>query len=122
MNKSTLLSLALVLGLVPGVAAHDYHVSTEGSDSARGAKSAPLQTIQRAADLAQPGDVITVHAGIYRERVNPPRGGVSDKQRITYEAAKGERVEIKGSELIKTWARVKEDVWKAVLPNGPVLK
>ena len=42
-----------------------------------GSKSAPLRTIQRAADLARPGDVITVHEGIYRERVNPPRGGTS---------------------------------------------
>jgi hypothetical protein len=26
----------------------------------------------------------------YRERVNPPRGGVSDEQRIVYRAAPGE--------------------------------
>jgi hypothetical protein len=35
-----------------------------------------------AAAVAQPGDVITVHAGIYRERVTPPRGGNSDSERI----------------------------------------
>ena len=33
-----------------------------------------------AARLVQPGDVITVHEGVYRERVNPPRGGASDRQ------------------------------------------
>jgi hypothetical protein len=33
-----------------------------------------LRTIQRATDLAQPGDTITVHAGTYRERINPTPG------------------------------------------------
>ena len=74
-------------------------MAPQGKDSNRGTRSAPLRTIQHAAELAQPGDIITVHAGVYRERVNPPRGGISDTQRIVYQAAKGERVEVKGSEM-----------------------
>ena len=77
----------------------------------------PLRTIQRAADLAQPGDVITVHEGVYRERVNPPRGGTSDKKRITYQAARGEKVVITGSEPVKGWEQVAGDTWKVVIPN-----
>ncbi len=95
-----------------------YHVATNGNDTARGTKAAPLRTIQRAADLAQPGDTITVHQGVYRERINPPRGGTSEKSRITYQAAPGERVEIKGSETVRGWEKVKEGVWKATLPNS----
>lgn len=97
--------------------AAEYHVAVTGNDAHPGTKTAPLRTIQRAADLAQPGDVITVHAGTYRERVNPPRGGLSDRQRIVYQAARGERVEIKGSERITNWVRVQEEVWKVTLPN-----
>lgn len=49
-----------------------------------------LKTLSKAAAIAEVGDVITVHAGIYRERINPPRGGSSDSMRITYQAAAGE--------------------------------
>ncbi len=106
--------------LAPSVLTHarELHVATDGNDSNGGTRKAPLRTIQRAAELAQPGDVITVHAGVYRERVNPPRGGTSDKQRIVYQAARGEKVEIKGSELIKNWVKVQEGVWQVRLPNS----
>ena len=36
--------------------------------------------------------MITVHQGVYRERINPPRGGKSDEKRIVYRAAPGETV------------------------------
>lgn len=100
------------------VAAAEWHVATGGDDQHRGTRRAPLRTIQRAADLAQPGDVITVHAGVYRERVNPPRGGESEGRRIVYRAAHGATVEIKGSEVITNWVRVQDGVWKVTLPNG----
>lgn len=99
------------------VPASEWHVARDGDDANPGRKAAPLRTIQRAADLAQPGDVITVHAGIYRERVNPPRGGVSDKRRIVYQAAEGEEVSIRGSEPVRGWERVQNDTWKVSIPN-----
>jgi alpha-L-arabinofuranosidase len=100
------------------VQGREFHVATHGQDTNPGTKRAPFRTIQRAADLAQPGDVITVHEGIYRERINPPRGGSSDRKRIVYQAARGEQVEINGSEVIKTWEKVQEDVWRVTLPNS----
>jgi len=113
--------LTATLGLAASAVtlhATEFHVATSGNDANRGTKSAPLHTIQRAAELAQPGDVISVHAGTYRERINPPRGGTSDRQRIVYQAARGEQVEIKGSEVIKGWVRLQADVWKVTLPNS----
>jgi len=83
-----------------------------------GSQSKPFKTISAAAQIAQPGDLITVHEGTYRERVNPPRGGTSDDKRIVYQAAPSEKVVIKGSEIIKTWEKVQDGVWKVVLPNG----
>ncbi len=94
------------------------HVATSGNDANSGAATAPLRTIQRAADLAMPGDTITVHAGIYRERVTPPRGGTSDRKRIVYRAAPGEKVVITGSEAVNHWERVTNDTWKATIPNS----
>jgi len=106
-----------LLAFTSSLHASDYHVATNGSDTNSGAKNAPFRTIQHAADLAQPGDVITVHAGVYRERVNPPRGGTSDANRITYQAAPGEKVTITGSEPMKGWEKVSRDTWKVIIPN-----
>lgn len=98
--------------------ASELHVAITGNDSNRGTRAAPLRTIHRAADLAQPGDVITVHKGVYRERVNPPRGGTSNSKRIVYQAARGEKVEIEGSEMVRNWVKVQNDVWQVTLPNS----
>jgi alpha-L-arabinofuranosidase len=98
--------------------AAELHVTMGGNDSNPGTRKSPLRTIQRAADLAQPGDTITVHAGTYREQINPPRGGLSERQRIVYRAARGAQVEIKGSEVIQGWVAVQPDVWKVTLPNS----
>ena len=108
---------AMLLMPLAVLQAAELHVAVTGKDSDPGSSAAPLRTIQRAADLAQPGDTVTVHAGVYRERINPPRGGESDAKRIIYQAAPGEKVEIKGSEVIKNWVKVQDDTWKVTLPN-----
>lgn len=107
--------LALITSVV---VAKEYHVSVKGSDKNNGSASMPYKTISAAAQVAQPGDVIIVHAGIYRERVTPPRGGESDTKRIIYRAAEGEKVEIKGSEIVTNWVKVQYDVWELTLPNS----
>lgn len=111
-------TVALVCGVLAGRGwAMEYHVSTGGNDAGDGTREAPFRTVQRAADAVQPGDVVTVHAGVYRERVDPPRGGDSEARRITYRAAPGERVVLTGSESVKGWTRVTNDTWKATVPN-----
>jgi glycosyl hydrolase family 120/parallel beta helix pectate lyase-like protein/uncharacterized protein DUF1565 len=95
-----------------------FHVAPTGSDLAAGGAEAPFRTINRAAALAQPGDTVVVHAGEYREWVKPRRGGVSDSRRITYRAADGEHVVIKGSERITGWVSEGGTVWKATVDNA----
>jgi len=116
--KKTAMSFAGVIALTIVAQAAEIHVAVNGKDSNSGTRTAPLGTIQRAADLALPGDVVTVHAGVYRERIHPSRGGLSEVGRITYQAAPGEKVEIKGSEVINDWVKVQNDVWKVVIPNS----
>jgi alpha-N-arabinofuranosidase len=96
----------------------EYHVSKLGDDGNDGSQSSSFKTISAAANIARPGDVITVHEGTYREYINPPYGGLSEKKRITYQAAKGEKVAIKGSEIIKGWAKVQNDTWKVTIDNS----
>lgn len=94
------------------------HVATTGSDLAVGSQDRPLRTIDRAAVLAEPGDTVLVHGGEYREWVKPRRGGLSDRRRITYEAAAGEHVVIRGSERVTGWERDGGTVWRASVPNA----
>jgi Protein of unknown function (DUF1565) len=101
--KATLFRILIFAGFVFSLHATEFHVAINGNDIHTGTKTEPLRTIQRAADLAQPADFITVHQGVYRERINPPRGGKSARKRIVYQAARGEQVDIKGSEVIKGW-------------------
>jgi alpha-N-arabinofuranosidase len=93
-------------------------VSKSGDDTNDGSVSKPFKTISAAAQVAQPGDTITVHEGVYRERINPPRGGMSDDKRIVYQAAGGEKVIIKGSEVINGWQKVQGDTWKVSIGNS----
>jgi hypothetical protein len=95
----------------------EYHVSVTGDDQGTGTRSDPFRTISRAAEAAMPGDVVIVHGGIYRERVNPPRGGSSDRKRITYRVAEGETAEIRGSEIISGWDSLGAGIWMAVIPD-----
>jgi len=104
--------------LVTSLQATELHVAVSGNDGNSGTQVAPLRTIQRGAELARAGDVVTVHAGTYRERVTPPRGGETGQKRIVYQAATGEEVEIKGSEVVKNWVKEQEGVWKVTLPNS----
>ncbi len=95
----------------------EYHVSHTGDDSYPGSISQPFETISRAAEVARAGDSITVHKGVYRERINPPRGGSSDTERIIYQAAEGDKVIIKGSEVLKGWGQLQKDTWQVIIPN-----
>jgi len=109
----------LVLAMVANTAsAKEFHVSVKGNDKNDGSSSSPLKTISAAAKIAQPGDVITVHEGTYRERITPPRGGTSDDNRIVYRAAPGEQAVIKGSEVARVWKPFAPQVWKLTLPNS----
>lgn len=109
----------LLLGLLAAPApAREIHVAVNGDDAHDGSAAAPLKTISAAARMAHPGDTVTVHAGTYRERIAPPRGGTAESKRIVYQAAPGERVVVKGSEVVKGWKRFAPGVWKLVLPNS----
>lgn len=95
-----------------------YFVAKTGSNKNDGSEALPFLTISHAAKLAQPGDTVVVRAGVYREAIDPPRGGTSDTNRITYKAAENEHVVITGSERVKGWKKVNESVWRLTLPNS----
>jgi len=112
------LSVALIALAAGHAGAREIHVAPTGNDAADGSAGRPYRTVNRAAREARPGDVVTVHAGTYREWVKPRRGGTGEDARITYRAAPGEDVVITGSERITTWTPEGGGVWKVDLPQA----
>jgi glycosyl hydrolase family 120/parallel beta helix pectate lyase-like protein len=99
----------------------ELHVRTngpEGSAGADGSEQQPFASISQAAAVAQPGDTVVVHEGVYREWVSPRFSGLSDARRITYTAAPGEHAVIKGSEEVTGWQQVAGSVWTVEVPNS----
>lgn len=96
-----------------------YFVDASALRSGSGSASEPFKTIQEAADAAMPGDEVIVRPGIYREDVNPPRGGRADR-RIVYRSEKPRQAVICGSERITCWHRTADEspVWFCRLSNS----
>ena len=99
-----------------------YYVNNSAAaadDNGPGDQARPFRTISKAAQVLQPGERVVIAAGIYRECVRPARGGTGPGQMISYEAAPGARVYIRGSEVLKDgWQQ--ESVSEGFGPNaGP---
>src|SRR3954451_19205616 len=69
------------------------------SDTADGSADHPLRTINAAAQLAQPGDVVTVGAGIYHEWVSAARGGTAEAP-ILYRSAPEHAAIVRGTDVL----------------------
>jgi len=72
-------------------------------DSGPGAKDHPFKTINHAAQVLQPGERVVIETGVYREEIRPARGGSGPEAMISYEAAPGANVVVKGSEVATDW-------------------
>lgn len=80
--------------------------ATNACDQNPGTKRRPFRTIGRAAQVLRPGQRVVVGGGVYRERVQPARGGTSPSKMIGYQAAPGADVVIRGSRVVtETWRR-----------------
>ena len=75
--------------------------SSKADDNGPGTSAKPFKTINKAAQVLQPGERVVIASGTYRECVRPVRGGTGPTQMISYEAAPGAKVYIKGSEVLK---------------------
>jgi hypothetical protein len=81
--------------------------SAHADDKNPGTRERPFSSIYRAAQVLQAGERVVIAAGTYRECVRPMRGGAGPDKMISYEAAPGATVLIKGSETLKNgWQEV----------------
>jgi alpha-N-arabinofuranosidase len=110
-----------------------YHVDQNhprASDENPGSEGLPLRTINRAAQVVQPGERVRIHGGIYREMIRPRHSGEGPDRMIAYEAVPGEVVIVRGSRIVQTrWersrppggsgapSRYSKKLWMTVLPD-----
>jgi hypothetical protein len=73
----------------------------KATDANPGTQELPFATLNQAARLLGPGERVIVGAGIYRERICPARSGTGPEQMISYEAAPGAPVVLKGSRVFR---------------------
>ena len=99
--------MALVLAIAAEARTLVVNPALAGAgDSNPGTDTQPLRTIGQAAALVQPGDVVTIHSGIYREQVAIKQSGTRE-QPIRFDAAPGAQVVVTGAELLKGWIKDK---------------
>jgi hypothetical protein len=78
-------------------AAHsDLYVSPTGQDSNPGTIDKPLQTVQHAADIAKPGDTISIREGTYCQQLSVKVSGNAEQGFITFQSQTGEHAILDG--------------------------
>ncbi len=83
------------------VSSKTYHVAKtpNASDNNDGSEQSPFLTLNKAGEVAQPGDTVIVHDGIYRETFDPKNNGTAANP-IIYRAADGENPVISANETV----------------------
>jgi parallel beta-helix repeat protein len=74
-----------------------HWVSTSGNDNNAGTSAQPFRTINRAAQVAQAGDVVTIRAGTYRESVSVRNAGTAARP-IVFQAEQRGQVVLTGGQ------------------------
>jgi len=105
------LSLLLLLSININLRAQQVYVDVnyEGSTES-GSMEQPFKTIQSGVDAAQPGDVVYIRGGVYREQVGI---GVDS---IVIRNYSNEKAVVSGTEPVLEWEHVGGDLYKAIVP------
>jgi len=112
--ENTLKSFILILFIIVfGSCNQDdniIHVSSNIKDT----NPQTITSIQKAVDLAKPGQIISIHKGIYREQVKIPK----DKKGLKLFAYKNDKPIIKGSDIVIGWTK-KQNYWFKLIKIQP---
>ncbi len=95
----------------------NIYVNASAGFDGNGTAQMPYKTISEAARAAVPGDIVLVAPGVYREYVNPSRGGTEDA-RIEYRSTEPLGAVITGAERITSWEHYRDNVWVCRIANS----
>ena len=85
-----MLATVLLCSAMSATATEYYVDGTKGSNSSAGTADAPFATIQKAADVVQPGDTVIIRSGIYYENIELKTNGTKENP-IIFKAESFER-------------------------------
>lgn len=94
--RAVAVAFVFSLVVVSAAKAASYYVATTGSDTASGSIDAPFRTIGKAAEVAQPGDVVNVRGGVYGERTTISSRGTAAAP-IVFRSMPGETAILDGT-------------------------
>lgn len=89
----------------------EWYVSTAAAFCGDGTKAHPFRTITEALSFVTPGDTVFVSPGVYREQVNPLRGGRIDAPVRIISEIRGGAI-ISGTEVVSGFYREGEGVYR----------
>ena len=111
--RHLLLTVCLLLPtLLPAATYHVSQKAPAAADTNAGTAEAPLLTIAAALKKLQPGDRVTIHAGVYREFLEFKAKATDWTEPTVVAAAPGEEVVIKGSDVVTGWQKHEGQIWK----------
>jgi len=112
------IKLVLMLGFLFCAASEGktWHVSGETPAGIK--QQEQVRTIGQAAALAEPGDTVIIHSGIYREAVEIEKSGLPGNP-IKFQVAEGAVVIVTGADRISEWTEVEGDgrIYSAPWPH-----
>ncbi|MEL6927199.1 MAG: right-handed parallel beta-helix repeat-containing protein [Cyanobacteria bacterium J06600_6] len=88
-----------------------YFVDPDGSDRNPGTLMRPFKTVQKCAELVQPGSTCWLRAGTYRETIIPKASGTEAKP-IAFAAYNNEQVIISGTEIVDDWSLDEDSIYR----------
>lgn len=97
----------------------NIYVAKNGNDNKAGTEAQPYRSIQKAAQVAQAGDIVYIKAGVYRETVTPANNGTAANPIIFRAYGDGE-VTISATEPVLNWSIHSGSIYKATatMPLG----
>jgi hypothetical protein len=97
----TILGTAVAVRARAGVLVVNPAVKS-ADDANPGTEEKPFRTISAAAAVAEAGDTVLIHGGIYRESVMIAHSGTADRP-IRFVTATGESVVVTGADRLTRW-------------------
>ena len=117
MKSILTLLAALLLASVAQASTFVVNPAQAGANDANsGSDAQPLRTIGRATALVQPGDLVQIHSGVYREKVTITQSGTKEHP-ILFVAAPGATVVITGADPLTGWSKEMDGTYSVHWPH-----